>query len=105
MTAFAFQCQDCDALEVGEAAGERAVPVNCRHCDIGSHLEWRDAYGFRVEDGTPDAIPVQIIDRPNRFTVLADLSPEEQAAVLRDRADPGDTIVRYVPALPPAAQE
>lgn len=98
MTAFAFQCQDCGHLEVPEFAGDRAVPINCRHCDFGSHLEWKDADGFPAEPGAEGATPRQVIDRPNPFTVLADLTEAEQLDLLARRADAGDTIVRHTPA-------
>jgi hypothetical protein len=138
MTAFAFQCQDCGHLEEGPFAGTRPFPSNCRHCDIGSHLETReelvDALPDRILAARADALAryaedrdhaalgatmsdldaqaagpgewvsvpttIQVIDRPNRFTILADLSEAEQADILATRADPGDTIVRYIPTTP-----
>lgn len=105
MTAFAFQCQDCGHLESPEHAGDRAVPLDCRFCDIGSHLEWRKD-GFPVDPDTDGAIPFQVLDRPNPFTILADLPKDEQKRILRERADPDDTIVRHVPVpSDPAGRE
>lgn len=61
---------------------------------------WFDPEGFPAKEGdvftvstVVPATPRQVIDRPNAFTVLADLSPKEQEEILRTRPD--DTIERY----------
>ena len=100
MTAYAFQCQDCGHLEEGPQAGTFPVPINCRHCDIGSHLEEQTVrMEYDKDAGEVVAVKalVQVVDRPNRFTILADLPESEQGKLLKKYANPGDRIVRYDP--------
>lgn len=83
---FAFQCKHCGAVEPAEAAGENALPRACHACRHGMKFEVH-----------PDGTGFSMIDQPENWIVLADLTEKELAADFHRHGLKPDRVTRHKP--------
>lgn len=88
---FAFQCRTCRYLETSGQAGERAYPAACPNCGAGISFD-------------PKTGEKKYADAEN-WTVLADLSPEDKAALVKAKGLADNQIGGHKPKRSTADRE
>ncbi len=89
---FAFQCQNCGAVEPAGAAGDNAKPGACHVCRHGVKYEVH-----------PDGTGFNVIQQPENWIVLADLEPGELAKDFHRHGLKPENVAKHTPKNPGSA--